>query len=251
MRAIHRALYLAGYPHLGFELWWRHRCRFEPLTRWNRQQSAIFIHIPKTAGTSLYEALGMDILPYTHIPARVLARLYPEEFEASYRFTFVRDPWDRMVSTYEFLRGGTVWDEQKRWAREYIGDRSFGEFVRRLKHDRMLRAAVLSYEFFFPQTYFLTDETGRLSVDEIFRFEEIDSAFAQLARRFGTAQPLGHARRSSSRASSATYYDKETHSIVGQIYAEDCRLLNYSKTLSDFIPQNNPASDNLMHISPT
>lgn len=227
MRAVHRALYRFGFPHLGYELWWKYRCRFDTLTRWNRQNKAIFIHIPKTAGTSIYNALGMDVPPYTHVPARVLAAQHPQDFASSFRFTFVRDPWDRMVSTYEFLRNGTTWDEQKHWAREHIADRSLGDFLRKVDADQGFRAAVMSYEFFFPQTYFLTDRAGALLVDEIYRFEDIESGFAVLARRFSVDHALGHARRSSKKASFHEYYDAQTHAIVGRLYARDCQMLGY------------------------
>ena len=70
----------------------RHRC--------------IFVHIPKTAGTSVEAALGW-FTEYTrgaqdHRSIRKLREaITPDEFCTYFKFTFVRNPWDRVVSWYK------------------------------------------------------------------------------------------------------------------------------------------------------
>lgn len=213
-----------GMPHLPFELWWLHRRRFEVMTDWNRRHRAFFVHIPKTAGTSLYDALGMSPLPYTHAPARVLQRLYPEEYRTFRTFSVIRDPFDRFVSTFEFLRSGVTWPEQKAWAEQMIGTLSFRDFVLQLGRDRGYRNRVMSYNFFFSQHYFLSDRSGRIIVDELLRFEHLAEDFAALATTLGIEGRLGHARASTRDQGTGRYFDGDTRDIIAGLYARDFSL---------------------------
>ena len=58
----------------------------------------IFVHVPKTGGQSISAVLGGKTpeVP-THAP------LYAYDDPQYFRFGFVRNPWDRMVSLYHFL----------------------------------------------------------------------------------------------------------------------------------------------------
>ena len=62
------------------------------------KRKLIFVHVPKTGGQSISAALGGKTsgIP-THTP--LFARDNPEYF----KFGFVRNPWDRLVSLYSFL----------------------------------------------------------------------------------------------------------------------------------------------------
>lgn len=65
------------------------------------KDSVIFTHIPKTGGKSIKNTLK---LKGSHTPLFI----YQEEknFNKYYKFTFVRNPWDRLVSTFIFLSKG-------------------------------------------------------------------------------------------------------------------------------------------------
>jgi hypothetical protein len=70
----------AGYPN-------RHRC--------------IFIHIPKTAGASI--ALSLFNEPPRHVHYRDFEIANPDKFRRYFKFAFVRNPWDRLVSSYFYF----------------------------------------------------------------------------------------------------------------------------------------------------
>lgn len=218
---------LAGFRHLPFELWWMYRRRFELITDWNREHQAFFIHIPKTAGTSIYRSLGMTPLPYTHVPARILKRLHPDEFKRAYTFAFVRNPWDRMVSTFSFLKKGVTWPEQKGWAESHLGDQSFNAFLKRMAGDFRYRNRIMSYNFFFDQYYFLSDRRGRLIVSEILKFEALGENFARVQHQLGLDAPLAHDRKSSRNADFASNYDQAGWDFVGDIYKRDIKAFGY------------------------
>ena len=216
-----------GMGELYFALWWRFGRTYEPKTAWSEEQKAFFVHIPKTAGTSLRSALGITHQGYTHVPVRVLEQLYPEELESYYVFSVVRNPWDRMVSVFEHATQKGGWPKQQAWADRTIGTLDFAEFVRRLGNEPAYRRAVMGYDFFFPQRYFLEKRDGTVRCDRIIPFEQLSDAAALLREHFPQMEELGHERRNASRKRYQDYYDDETRAIVGELYRQDIALCDY------------------------
>src|SRR5258708_2253062 len=91
-----RGIY-AGYPN---------RCR------------CIFIHIPKPGGSSMAAALFGEAS--RHVPYFEYEQANPRKFRQFFKFAFVRNPWDRLVSTYWFLRKGGVNEQDRRWAEQNL-----------------------------------------------------------------------------------------------------------------------------------
>jgi len=81
----------------------------------------VFIHIPRTGGDSLTNAFSLhpsisrDVYYWKHARAAdVRATLCPEQWNAAYKFTVIRHPWDVMRSWYNHC---CTWNED--------GDRRF------------------------------------------------------------------------------------------------------------------------------
>ena len=210
-------------------MWWSRQVqRRVILTDWNRRHAAIFVHIPKTAGTTLLDALGSEPVFDTHAPALTYAQADPELFARAFKFTVVRNPWDRFASAFQFMKSGTDWPMQQEWAARHIGDLDFGAFVRKLRNP-WFRQIVLSERFFWPQRFWITDRTGAVLVDKIYRFEELATNLPAIADRLGIRAPDDiPTRRKSSRAASGTLYeDSEMVELVGRLYADDIRRFRY------------------------
>jgi len=85
------------------------------------KQRAVFVHIPRTAGTSIMEfcresniyVFGHDINNLKYISLKKFKKNYNKN---SYYFTFVRNPWDRVVSSFFYLDkgGNNISDEKDR-----------------------------------------------------------------------------------------------------------------------------------------
>lgn len=70
-----------------------------------RRRNLMFLHVPRTGGTSIAHALyGRGCIE--HYSARCLKAMAPEFWNATQSFAVLRDPFDRFVSSYAFVRGG-------------------------------------------------------------------------------------------------------------------------------------------------
>jgi len=186
----------------------RHRC--------------IFIHIPKTAGSSVARALfGGES---RHAPYSDFQRANPHKFRRYFKFAFVRHPLDRLVSSFHFLRAGGMNEIDRRWAAETLSPfADFREFVVRWIDEDTIG----SFVHFRPQAAFVADERGTLQVDFVGRFENLDEDFRTVAQRLGRDITLPLYNQSGHRHYSE-YYDAETTAIVRRVYVRDFRLFGYA-----------------------
>ena len=208
---------------------------------------AIFVHIPKTAGTSIEAVLGMHgdkqdvgIVPYynqtadlerlygqqmQHLTAQGIRQMVNDErvFESYFKFTVVRNPWDRLVSTL-------AWTDQK-WARgEQLTVAAFDRGVRELHAAvsgvRTREGGLRLPPHLHPQCVFVWDGQRRLLVDFVARYENLQADWAQIGGRLGvpTALPV---RMKSHHRDYREYYTPDTRRMVAEIYAADVSAFNY------------------------
>lgn len=224
----------------------------------SRSHSFAFIHVRKTAGTSIVRALetidpqlylnekgmwdvlcahperrtllrtlrafsligSMESFPQWHLPAVIVRKLIGhEQWDNSFTFAFIRNPWDLVVSAYHF--------EKQYFSQPHVvksePDRS--EALRRCyDFDRFVRL----YPLLEPpdMTSMIVDERGKKIVDYIGRFENLNADFTEICNRLGVeAAPLGHENRSQGRREYRSYYSDETREIVERYFARD--LLNF------------------------
>lgn len=182
---------------------------------------AIFIHIPKTAGTSLYNLIGYTGIG--HVPYDWYETRDRDKFKRYFKFAFVRNPWDRLVSAFLYLKrgGSNAMDEQ--WGKSNLGDYdTFEDFVKNWVTDDNVER----YFHFIPQYRFIYDQELVLKVDFVGRFENIQADFDVVANKLGIAERLPYVNKSQRKAYQ-TYYTDETRDIVSRVYRQDLELFNY------------------------
>lgn len=154
----------------------------------------IFVHIPKTAGTSITRAFhdagfaptsallqGTGVRSMGHHPtaSRVQATLeavgWADLYEAAHVFTVVRHPFDRLLSFWHYGRARLhpcPFDSFDSFLRFVVGDLD-------VRCSRSWRRARLS------QLHYMD-----VRIDEVLRFENLGASWARLVHRQGLPQKM-------------------------------------------------------------
>jgi len=199
----------------------------------------IFVHIPKTAGTSIEYSLRNE-WPYTtaetsrgrkhkklqnyitDIPSPYIweKKLRAEIIQNEYfTFSIVRNPWERAVSHYHFFKTTIRRDYGKQ---KYTN--SFKEFIEHYT-DHNNRTGWIKNDF-SPQLDYLTIN-GNISVDFVGRYERLQQDFNIISGMLGRPlRTLNHIYKSN-RAPYVKYYCNETIRMVYRRYEQDIEYFKY------------------------
>ena len=195
---------------------------------------SIFVHIPKCAGISVSQALYGNIGGGHTSLDQYINVFEPQKFEDYFKFCFVRNPWDRLVSAYFFLKSGgfNSWDEIF-FNQELSRFHDFNDFVLRWVNPEN----VMKYYHFMPQYIFIVDKFFKVSVDYICYFENIDSDFEFICNKIGVPASLKKSN-TGHREQFHKYYTATTKKIVANTYKIDVELFNYNFTNSNGFVRN-------------
>ena len=123
------------------------------------EHDAIFVHVPKTGGVAVSSALfGQDTIG-GHRPARIYRLIYGAKcYEEMFTFGFVRDPIDRLISAYSYLKaGGRHHSSDRESAEALAGVGSLDDFVR----EQLGVGALASMAHFRPQSDLVSTVASR------------------------------------------------------------------------------------------
>lgn len=193
------------------------------------QTGLLFVHVPKTAGTSIKETLYKTTKKLGHRSIDDFYAYNPELAQQLFKFAVVRNPWDRCLSAYSFLRKAK---KTSLLAREFdqkvlAQTDGFTDFVQRLQNTKF-RRSVLSYVHFRPQHYWVCRRGQKAhAMDRLGRFETLSADVEAVFTELGQAQtPLSN-RRVTKTVGYREVYTPETKEIIARIYAQDIALFDY------------------------
>lgn len=214
----------------------------------------IFFSFPKTGSESVRALLDpySDIrgIPfwerdgdnpfYSHISPAEVKALFEERgwnYEEYYKFTFVRNPWARLVSLYNmiyFTRAPRSLTGKVRAAIRRFTSPSFKQWLKKTRTDGDGAGGPPDQRWQVYGTYsiesYTRDDDGKPLVDEVLKLEEIDSTLPVLLKRIGIpdADSLHVPRVNTRRARDySDYYDAETIELVAQRYRYDIEHFDY------------------------
>ena len=164
-----------------------------------------------------------------------LLRRLDRRYRKYFKFTFVRNPWDRLVSCYfqkivtvpklpGFKRADLNPPGEK--VRFYPG-MPFAEFVEAVHATPDEEAN----PHFRSQHLTVCDPQGQVMADFVGRFENLREDFATVSRRIGTPElELPHRLKSKSRESRpyTDFYDGQLRDLVHDRYREDIEIFRFS-----------------------
>ena len=190
-----------------------------------KKQKAIFIHVPKVAGTSINKAIyGRTLGHYT---ALEIQTKFPKLYKNSYVFSFVRNPWSRVVSAYQFAKQGRTESMGVCNPKQYQIP-EFDTFERFVK-EWLVKQDVNKLDYIFqPQVLFLTDSKGDIIADNVEKLENLASGIAILEKKLGKKINVGRANATSSKDDFKTFYtNPELVEIIESIYKKDIETFIY------------------------
>lgn len=208
------------------------------------QHKFLFVHIPKSAGTSVTAALkkfsdkpegiwvnrllakiGINVNwvgPYhwirgrKHSTAQQMKVMYSGRvFEGYYKFAFVRNPWALLVSYYHYIKA----NQHHHRSKKVNNIDSFESYI----HYEIKRNKI-------NQSRFVTDSYGNDLVDFVGRFESLEKDLGVVLDRLGIEAEIPHINSSSHR-DYRDYYTPETAKLVAFHWAED--ILRFGYTFDD------------------
>lgn len=193
-----------------------------------RRAGIVFVHIPKAAGTSVCDSLyggrvGHFTLSELRRPQGRSA--LPSGIEGLPSFSVVRDPLERLHSSYRYARdgGGTEGGISPDPAYRSASFRSFSAFL----EEWLVHQELTSLDrVFWPQSRFVAD-AGDGAVDFVGRVEDMDEVERWLRRNVSDELVIPHLNRAR-RARTSPSYREEDRRIVRDLYREDYDAFGYA-----------------------
>lgn len=225
--------------------------------------NCLFVHVPKAAGQSVEQVFikALDLTWETRAPlllrtndnillgpktlAHLTAQEYtdmkymtPEQFSRYFKFSFVRNPYERLVSTYIYF--------------DYIKKYDFKYFLNTIVSNELNER---STRHFLPQHNYIYDKNENILVDYVGRFENLQNDFNHVCDCIGMSNTtLPHANKTKAskndmgtlrkfknivkdlhswrarqryRPRYIDYYDKDSFALVNCLYEPDFRFFDY------------------------
>ncbi len=211
----------------------------------SHKYKCIFVEIPKTGSSSVRAIIGNPAKPHLNIwqikyelehyndrthytgrlnrinellsfmlPQRVRSKKGKNIFESYYKFSFVRNPWDRVVSLYLRKEGLQMRDRM-----------SFEEFVDWIKYSSSTCLHPVPHT---NQLDWLVDPHGNVLVDFIGRFENLENDWAKVAKKLGASEKLPHENNNPIRKKHySEYYNSRTRDIIAHKFRVDIDYFGY------------------------
>lgn len=187
----------------------------------NHKHKFIFIHIPRTGGTSIEQQFSYDGdrsgdgKKHWNLDQYKEA-LSNEQFDNYFKFTFIRNPWDIVISKY-MDRGWYSSPIQGRGGE--IGYYSGQKLSYFLNHYQPARHEYGDsfFDYFNPK-----------QIDFVGRFEDRRKGLNFISKKIGiNLNPQTKTRSNSDKKHYTQYYDDETREIVAKKYARDIEYFGY------------------------
>lgn len=143
-----------------------------------------------------------------------------DDIDKLFKFTIVRNPYRRLVSSYEYLLRMKM----------LPGGVSFEDFIKGLKRDDLMypfyKDRVNAHcSFQYPRAYF----KGNLFVNFVAKLENIKRDWQVIAPYVGVKK-LPHSNKRKNKKNYRIYYNKRIKGLVTSLYREDIERFGYDFT---------------------
>jgi len=222
----------------------------------------IFFHVPKAAGSSILSSFktrlqknvlindqnekfkswmmnNSSTLWPNHIPPSSMRHyLRDEKFQSYFKFAFVRNPYDRLVSLYHYTKQKEVKIYEEKgmelpsFSQNIINSNSFGEWI-------------LSGQYGESQFNFLSSPEGKLLVDYVGQTETLQQDVSYICGHLNLPNIVVTTKNKSQHKTYESYLTKDVADHINERYHKDFINFNYEKLHSD---ANTKLSDDTVKV---
>ena len=199
----------------------------------------LFIWIPKNAGTSFYEAFNESINMKMFLKVNLIKKRFTNRgsvtfghisivelinrniidksyFDESYAFCICRDPYDRFVSLFHYLK------KQNRIPIEYKPIDLITDVIAGIPPVGLYNFKGIS------QCNRQVDWIEGLNIKKVLRFEHLNEDAIKFSKELGFKLNIPHVNQSKNRKNFYEELDVETIRLIKEYYKEDFIRFNYS-----------------------
>ena len=194
------------------------------------QYNITFVHIPKTAGSSVGQWMKEHLGNSNYIESYNHPKLESITKDPNFSFTIVRNPWDRTVSLYHWLKNIEIPNTNSTYkasdAQTILNNLnsievwpSFEEWVKNIENFKMF-----SGWWFTPVTPQVEWVNG---VTSVLRYENLDEDFKQIQQLFDTSDKLTKILVTD-HTHYRDYYNNDTKNIITKLFEKDIDTWKYT-----------------------
>ena len=150
---------------------------------------------------------------YLTLPRERRIEIGRRQFASYFKFGFVRNPWDRVVSLYERTEAQQLKDQMP-----------FTEFVEWIQYSSSTCIHSSPHRY---QLDWFVDPDGKVLADFIGRFERLAEDWAFVARKLGVTETLPHWKLNARTRHYTEYYSARTKEIIATKFKVDIEQFGY------------------------
>lgn len=209
----------------------------------NNNHKIIFVHITRTGGTSIERILNMKGkdnslklntlygiykgIALQHLNISEIKKL--KNVDDYFSFCVVRNPFDRIISEFKFLKSNTPNKFTKYFKKSF--DKFVNEIVIAYNEGKVNKFGFNKYEYneedhFKTQLSYIKNN-NKIDVNKILRFENLNRDWKEISNRFNLSTNLPKVNKSYHK-NYRRYYNKQNRKIIEKYYKEDLDYFNYS-----------------------
>ena len=204
-------------------------------------RNLLFIHIPRTGGTSIEENLGVtsskDNLygihihnninkALQHLDCKEIIEILGEDiYNSYYKFSVVRHPYFRLMSEfywrpklqqtkYPNLKDGYNFFKFLRQVKDLVDNKNYNEFIYN--------------DHFKPQVDFLMKD-NKLMIDKVINFDAIDNQYRFIRDKYGISRGLEKLHSSNYLTGKKSILTEKCKNLIYEIYSKDFEVFGFSR----------------------
>ena len=205
---------------------------------WNHDKKIIFVHIPKTGGSTIELAMGTDKndigcgfgewkgIALQHGTVHDIKTFLGNDiFDEYEKISIYRNPYSRMISEYYWCqikdkgyKGKQTFDSFLDYVDECVRNENFNETI---YHDH-----------FIPQHKFVFDDNDKLVVDKIFNFDNFNTISEYLLEKYDINTNSIHDKKNTIK--NKIVLNESQKRKIYDMYKKDFELFNIDPELKDF-----------------